>query len=184
MIVIVGQPGDRGAARIAQAAANAGGRVQFVSRIADDAAGDRMVLELAAAQVGHVATLRQPPPASALEAADLDLALRYLADVGVVVLSDPDDAMLRVGADAAGWSRGSLVVIVPTGSIPPAGVPDTAIVIEAPASDPDAAFAMVVGDLAARLDAGADPEAAFAATMADRSVWTRAEGDEPLRSAD
>jgi hypothetical protein len=34
-------------------------------------------------------------------------------------------------------------------------------VLEAPVDDPDGAFAMVVGRLAAALDAGADPATAF-----------------------
>lgn len=177
MIVVVGQPTDRDAPGIAKAAAHAGGRVQYVSRIADDAAGDEAVLALAAAGVGHVATLRQPPPASALEAADLDLALRYLAEVSVVVLAAPDDALARVGADAAGWSRGTLVVVVGPGGPVPATIPSSAIVLEAPTADPEGAFAAVVGDLAARLDGGVDPAAAFAATMADRPAWTPAGDD-------
>jgi hypothetical protein len=174
MIVVVGQPGDRDAGAIARAAAGSGGRVQFVSRVADDRAGDRTILELAEAGVGHVATLRQPPPASPLDAADLELALRYLDEVTVLVLCVPDPGLIRVGTEAAGWSRGRLVVTVPAGDAVPDGVPDAAIVLEAPASDPDGAFAALVGDLAARLDGGAEPATAFSATMADRPDWTPA----------
>jgi len=177
MIVVVSQPGDRSAEAIARAAARAGGRVQFVSRVADDPDGDRRVLSLATAGVGHVATLRQPPPASPLDAADLDLALRYLDGMGALVLSAPDEAIARTAIEAAGWDQARLIVTVPHGSVAPAGVPETAIVLEAPTTDPDEAFATVVGDLAVRLDAGVEPAVAFAAAMADQPAWTQAGSD-------
>jgi hypothetical protein len=174
MIVVMGQPGDRDAGAIARAAAGAGAQVQFVSRIADDRAGDRTIQELASAGVGHVATLRQPPPATPLDPADLELALRYLDDVSVLVLCAPDAALARTGVGAAGWSRGRLIITVASGAQVPEGVPDAAIVLEAPASDPDGAFAAFVGDLATRLDGGGEPAAAFAATLADQPAWTPA----------
>jgi hypothetical protein len=43
-------------------------------------------------------------------------------------------------------------------------------VLEAPVTDPDGAFADLVGSYAAALDAGADPAAAFAAV---RGAWER-----------
>lgn len=48
-----------GVARIAVEAARHGARVELLSRIGDDAAGDRLVLELARRGVGHVAVLRE-----------------------------------------------------------------------------------------------------------------------------
>lgn len=53
------------AARIALTAAGAGARVEVVARIGDDPAGDAVLLALAAAHVGHVATLRDPARATA-----------------------------------------------------------------------------------------------------------------------
>jgi hypothetical protein len=70
MIVIVGSPiAQPGAERIsaaglaadvARAAAAAGAAVQVVGRVGEDAAGDQVLLDLAAAGVGHVAVLREP----------------------------------------------------------------------------------------------------------------------------
>lgn len=54
------------AARIALAAAAADGRVEVVARIGDDPSGDAVLLALAAARVGHVATLRDAAHATAI----------------------------------------------------------------------------------------------------------------------
>ena len=63
-------------------------------------------------------------------------------------------------------------MVLAAGQVVPDGLPDLAIVLEAPSADPDEAFATLVGTLAARLDAGMDPGAAFSATMADARSWT------------
>ena len=70
MIVVVGSPIARPAgpgieaaglsAAIARAAAAAGASVQVVGRVGEDAAGDQVLLALAAAGIGHVAVLREP----------------------------------------------------------------------------------------------------------------------------
>ena len=70
MIVVVGHPvlrapglgrgADGTAARIATAAAAAGRAVQLVGKVGDDPEGDRLLLALADAGVGHVALLRDP----------------------------------------------------------------------------------------------------------------------------
>lgn len=70
MIVVIGHPilrapglgdgADGPAARIAITAASAGREVQLVGKIGDDAEGDRLLLALADAGVGHVALLRDP----------------------------------------------------------------------------------------------------------------------------
>ena len=70
MIVVIGGLGLRGtidepepdglAPEIACAAAAAGARVELISKAGDDPAGDAVLLALAAAGVGHVATLRDP----------------------------------------------------------------------------------------------------------------------------
>ena len=139
MIVIVGSPLARPVAdgivagglgsTIARAAATAGSAVQVVGRVGEDAAGDAVLLDLAAAGVGHVAILREPgrptpalPPEPgkspspdgpalgealiadaaddvdaadpelstaglSVDAADLELALRYVPDYRVLVLA-------------------------------------------------------------------------------------------------
>ena len=70
MIVVIGAVGLRGtieepaadglAPAIASAAAEAGARVELISKAGDDPAGDAVLLDLAQAGVGHVATLRDP----------------------------------------------------------------------------------------------------------------------------
>ena len=174
MIVVIDPSGRPGATAIARAAAAAGGAVEFVGRVADDPDGDRLLQALAASGVGHVATLRGPAGAAApLEAPDIDLALRYLSDSTTIVVTDPSDGpSVAAAVDAAGWGRGDLIVVLAAGQVVPDGLPDLAIVLEAPSADPDEAFATLVGTLAARLDAGMDPGAAFSATMADARSWT------------
>ncbi len=185
MIVVVGNPDPsahaatsiRGgpAAAIARAAAEAGGSVQLVARVRDDPDGDRLMLDLATAGVGHVATLRQPPSEGVptLAADDLELALRYLSDATVLVLTDVTDTRLvRVAIEAAAWDRGALIALVQRGTPVPSELPADAMIIEAPASDPDGAFTSLVGGLAAALDGGADPATAFRETMERRPAWT------------
>ena len=70
MIVVIGAIGLRGsveepepdglAPAIALSAAAAGARVELISKAGDDPAGDAVMLALAQAGVGHVATLRDP----------------------------------------------------------------------------------------------------------------------------
>ena len=70
MIVVVGSPiaepvgpairaGGLGA-DIARRATASGAAVQIVGRVGEDAAGDEVLLSLAAAGIGHVAVLREP----------------------------------------------------------------------------------------------------------------------------
>jgi hypothetical protein len=97
-----------------------------------------------------------------LEAADIELALRYLPDYRVLVVADwLAESSLRVAVAAASWNGAALVVIVPAdGAHPAAG--DDATVIEAPPDDPDNAFAGIVGAYAAAIDRGEEPKEAFA----------------------
>jgi hypothetical protein len=184
VIVIVGTPHARRtgtgvvaggvAAGIARAAATAGRVTQLVARISDDPDGDAVLLDLAAAGVGHVATLRQPPGATGgLEAADLALALRYLADIAVIVLSEIEAVdVVAAAVEAAEWSGAALVVVLEHGGAVPGGLPDEATVMGAPAGDPDDAFAVLVGGYVAALDAGMDPSRAFRDTIESTGAWT------------
>lgn len=82
MIVVIGAVFARGigtdavpgglAAGIALAAAATEVRVELVARIGDDPAGDAVLLALAAAGVGHVATLRDPARATPIAPAEVD----------------------------------------------------------------------------------------------------------------
>jgi sugar/nucleoside kinase (ribokinase family) len=185
-----GEPVPTGsAARIALAAASSGGSVQLVGKVGEDADGEALVLALAQGHVGHVAVLRDPAHATprevssdgdaadapdneriatnqserpALDAADVELALRYLTEFRVVVLADDlDEPAVRVVADAAGWSNATLIALIPEGRAEPTELPPDAIVLGAPAADADGAFDRLVGGLAAAIDAGADPRVAF-----------------------
>jgi hypothetical protein len=176
VIVVCGDfasPGERGtgAAEIARRAAVAGAGVQLVSVVADGTEGDAWLLELATAGVGHAAVLREP--VRELEAADLDLALRYLPEVRVVVVVEMPAPIVATAADRTQWSGAALIVVSRAsagGAVLPAELPDGAIVLEAPASDPDATFAGFVGAFAARLDAGATAADAWAATTRELAV--------------
>ena len=119
MIVVVGDVAGRVdtsgeaapagfAATVATAAAAAGSKVELVTRIGEDDAGDAVILALARAGIGHVATLRdagrrtpvvgstegeagpdldedavsttvESGPGPTLDGGDVGLALRYLA---------------------------------------------------------------------------------------------------------
>jgi hypothetical protein len=97
-----------------------------------------------------------------LEAADIELALRYLPDYRVLVVADSlAEPSLRVALAAASWNGAALVVIVPAGATQPTAG-DDATVIEAPPDDPDDAFAGIVGAYAAAIDRGEEPKEAFA----------------------
>lgn len=117
------------------------------------------------------------PTAPALDAADVELALRYLTEFGVLVLAERfDPAVVRVASDAAAWAGAGLIALVPAGETDPAGLPADAIVFEAPDDDPDGVFARTVGVFAAALDVGDDPATAFRASV-ETGGWTRAATD-------
>src|SRR3954447_20614853 len=74
--------------RVALAAARTGAAVQVVGRTGDDPTADAVVLDLARGGVGHVALLRDPARATALE--------RQLPET---VTTDPLDEEDEEGAD-------------------------------------------------------------------------------------
>ena len=177
------------AAIAALAAAERGAKVEVVTRLGDDLAGDGVLLAFARAGVGHVATLRdaglrtrvvadtteafladdgEEPEAtddqgstgrSALDDADVALALRYLTDYRVVVVAHPTDTgIVHEAASAAGWANAHLVVVI-SAAASMTDMPDAALVLSA---DPDAEdTAQRVGVYSAALDAGAEPELAY-----------------------
>jgi hypothetical protein len=101
----------------------------------------------------------------ALEAADIELALRYLPDYRVIVVAPGlDVAAIATVVAAAGWSEARLVGRV-EGRGAPADLPADATVLEQP-HDADAAFASVVARYAVELDRGTDPASAFATASA------------------
>ena len=223
MIVVVGSPiaqpsghaiGAGGlTSDIARRCAAAGAAVQIVGRVGEDAAGDQVLLALAAAGIGHVAVLREPgrptptaapindgspsPDGPALgeallddadasdgdsetasgdsradelaglsvDAADLELALRYVPDYRVLVVAgDLDPSALDAVVAATSWSGAHLVVLPPDGASM-TRIPDTATALQRPATDPDGTFAAMVAGYAVALDRGDEPRAAFAAAQ-------------------
>jgi len=112
VIVVIGALGLRGtidepvpdglAPEIACAAAAAGARVELISKAGDDPAGDAVLIALAQAGVGHVATLRDPArltPVRSLPAEPTDPA---------------DPALDGVAADAASSEANSPADAEPT----------------------------------------------------------------------
>jgi hypothetical protein len=214
VIVVIGALGLRGsieepapdglAPEIARAAAAAGARVELISKAGDDPAGDAVLIALARAGVGHVATLRDPSrhtpvralaeeptdPADpaldidagaerngheaaptrpdqavadsspTLDAADVELALRYLTDFEVLVAVHAPPAILAEAVAAAGWSSARLVLVtLPDADVPP-GVPADVLVVAAAADDAEGVGARI-GRYAAALSRGDDAAAAY-----------------------
>ena len=191
-------------ASIAMAAAAAGSSVQLVGKVGDDPAGDAVLLALSRSGVEHAATLRDaanPTPLSArppadtvapadaagepqpvepgpvgltLDPADVDLALRYFTDFGVVVVAaELVEEALRVVAEAASYSGAAFVLV--SSAEPPGWLPDSATVL-APPDASDGPFAAVVGEYAAALDRGEPPGAAFR-NLVGRLGWQPASTD-------
>ena len=184
---------------VATAAAAGDARVEVIARLGDDPAGDAVLLSLARQKVGHVAVLRDlgeatamvpddvaetpdpaapdattapaaPTPTKAdLEAADVNLALRYLPQIGVIVAVHLPDDVLAEAVAAATWADTALVVIVPAGASVPADLPPTAVTLEIDDQD-DSAGGAAVGRYAAALDRGDSPRDAFEALVASVSA--------------
>ena len=179
MIVVVGDLRADGrpstAKAIAAHVAALGSTVEIVGLVPGDATGDGRLLELATQGIGHAAVLRSP--GEAMEAADLELALRYLPGVGTIVLVDDGRGeLLATAAAAAAWGAAGLIVVAPGGD-GTAELPATALVLQPPASDSDGTFAGFVAALAIRLDAGEESVAALRSTIAALAV--DAVGTEP-----
>jgi len=101
-----------------------------------------------------------PAGRPSLDTGDVDLALRFLPQAGVIVLVDAlSEAAVAAAADGAAYASARLIVLVESGAKPPA-VPADATVLEVPPAD-DGSFGRMVGVFAGALDAGVDPKAAF-----------------------
>jgi hypothetical protein len=121
---------------------------------------------------GSVPAGTQPGPA--LEAADVELGLRYLTDFAVIVLAElVDGETIAVVAAAARWGDARMILVVQAGQAVLDDLPTDVVVFESPPDDPDGAFADLVGAFAAALDEGADPGVAFRSSIASDG-WTEA----------
>jgi hypothetical protein len=196
-------PGGLGV-EIALARGQAGAAVELVGSIGDDAEGDRVVVALGQASVGHAALLRDPsmrtPPLGEaeadqglprLEAADVELGLRYVADCRVLVIAeDLDPAARREALTAAEFHGAAVIMITSADSLDLDALGAAVTLLERPGlamADVDAgemdvptdartvaaqeaAFAGLVADYARRLDRGDAPAVAFRAAL-EGGAW-------------
>ena len=179
MIVVCGKLDARGStaslavsiAERAAASVDRPGTVQFVGVVPDTADGDRSVQALVTAGVGHAAVMRGAD--RALEAGDVDLAVRYLPDVHVTVGVDLSAEATAALTAAAGFAGAASIVVTGAASVDAGrdvGAASPTFALEAPANDPDGTFAGFVALLAVRLDAGDEPAVAWHATIRDLAV--------------
>jgi hypothetical protein len=139
--------------------------------LADDVEADEIAADPAGRPTDPVLTA-EGAAGPALEAADVDLGLRYLTDFAVVVLAEPTDAETTgIVSEAVRYGGATMVLVVGAGAVVPDGLPADAVVFEAPDADPDGAFATLVGRFAAALDDGSAPADAFRASVT-ADGWT------------
>jgi sugar/nucleoside kinase (ribokinase family) len=120
-------------------------------------------------ETAHVVVPADPGDVPTLEAADVELALRYLPDQRVIVIAEPQpDAVVAVVAEAADYAGARLVLVASASSQRPA----RALVIEPPADGSDGMFGSLLGELAVLLDSGASPDEALRG-LAARAGATR-----------
>jgi len=115
-----------------------------------------------------------PAGRPSLDNGDVDLALRFLPQAGVIVLADSmSEAAIAAAAEGASFGETRLIVLVQAGETPPT-VPADATVLEAPTDD-DGSFGRLVGAFAGALDAGVEPRAAFSEAVSGAG-WEQSEG--------
>lgn len=104
-----------------------------------------------------------------LDAADVSLALRYLTDLGViVVVHPPEPAIVSEAVAAAGWSGAHVVLVTTPGDPRPDGLPADALVVEAPAeADDTGGVGDLLGRYAAAVDGGSGPAEAYRSLIAE-----------------
>jgi len=202
------------ATEVARALARAGASVELAGAVGDDPEGDRVVVELGRVGIGHAAILRDPaahtPPSGGsvgakdvspgralprLEAADVELALGYLAACDVLVVAEPlDPEALDAAMRAAEYHAAAAVVVADAGAVDPTTLGARVTLLERPSGsrsgatddpgdaeraveldgddgvEPEGAFAGFIADYSLRLDRGEAPERAFAAALGD-SAW-------------
>jgi sugar/nucleoside kinase (ribokinase family) len=177
------------AAEIAITVARSGAEVELVGSIGDDPEGDRVVIQLGVEGVGHAALLRDPAtrtpadgvdsdrPLPHLDAADVELGLRYVPQCRVLVLAEDLDADARRAAlDAAGYHGAAVIMLATPGAVAADVLGDDVTLLEMPEPEEDgdvpgaeepgsvastAPFAAFIADYAIRLDKGEAAESAF-----------------------
>jgi hypothetical protein len=213
MIVVLGRPRvhrpepDGGlepgglAVEVALAAAASGADVQLVGSIGDDPEGDRIVVALGQAGVGHAALLRDPAARTPLvgrprdqrrlprlDADDVHLGLRYVSDCRVLVVAAKlDRGPLQQALDAAAFHDAAVVIVALADDVDPESFDPAVTVLARPATEDEGdaaaddtqaiaderAFAAFVAAYATGLDEGQSPAQAFAGAVGE-SHWERA----------
>jgi sugar/nucleoside kinase (ribokinase family) len=185
------------AAEIAMCLGRTGVGVEIVGSIGDDPEGDRVVVELGRIQVGHAALLRDPAartPAVGrrdtgrvlprLDAADVELGLRYMPQCRVLVLLDGlEHDAVAAALEAAEYHSAAVVMVAEAGTMDAGALSDSVTLLERPEAEDEesaddassiaadaAAFAAFIAEYATRLDRGEAPANAFAAALGD-SAW-------------
>jgi hypothetical protein len=206
-ILMPGAPSTAAVIEIARRAAATGARTEIVGVAPVGPVGDRQLVQLAAAGVGHATVTRsgvavvesstgagtaiesraepgmEPGIEPGIEPADLELALRYLPDIRAIVMVEPGAALLATASAASAWS-GATLIVVGTAATEEAPSDVTANAPAARAESPART------DAAARTESGAahgpivlqpparDPDGAFAGVVAALAVRLDA-GDDP-----
>ncbi len=125
------------------------------------------------------ATVTAGPPSSDpalwLDAADIELALRYLVEFRAIVVAEPLEASAgRIVAEASRYAGAHVIVVAASGSDAP-GL-EGATVLAAADLDPDGALVGVVAAFAAAIDRGVEPEAALSGAVAAAGVEPARDG--------
>jgi hypothetical protein len=191
VIVVLGRPelDERGAlagraGRVAAAAAGAGAGVELVGSVTDDGNGDSTITALGRERIGHAAVLRMPTTGEPrLDAADIELGLRYVTECRVLVIADTlDDAALAAAIEGARYHRAALVIAAAQTGLPNDDeLPDQTTVLSAPEEE-YGAFAGLVGRYAALLDEGRDASDAWRDAL-NASGWEATEDEAGVGAA-
>jgi hypothetical protein len=192
MIVVLGRPrvyrpepdGDLApgglGVEVAMALGRLGADVELVGSLGDDPEGDRVIVELGRAGVGHAALLRDPAARTTplgedeseramprLEAADIGLGLRYVSDCRVLVVAeDLDAAAMGEALEVAAYHGAAVIIVASAGHVDPVSLGDDVTLLERPGLamvDEDGDEADVPPDARAV----AAQEAVFAGLVAD-----------------
>src|SRR5207245_8490275 len=84
--------------------------------LADEEVDERAVEGAPGAEPSDGLLPADPTERPTLDAADIQLALRYLTEISVIVEADPlDDASARVVAEAGRYAGAQVVIVVPRG---------------------------------------------------------------------
>lgn len=161
-VQLVGKIGDDEVGDAVVLALAAAG-VSHVALLRDPARGTPLLVEgaepedLDTAGDTTIATIEPTDPDARpmLDAADVELGLRYLTDFRAIVLADPvADSVVAVAAEAARYAGAVLLGVAAPGSKAVPDLPQGSVLLAAPAEAAEA-LAPILGRVAAAVDQGA-----------------------------